>query len=79
MTVDELEDRFPQWLIWQGHAPAGLGGRWYALRREGGLTRQERDAGLVDTVSGDDLTQLAEMLHRQHEIQTRIAPSSNVG
>lgn len=78
MTADELEDRFPEWLVWQGHSPIGPG-RWYAVRREGGLTQQERNAGLVDTVSGDDIAELADMLHRQHEIQTQIASSSKAG
>ncbi|WP_285775206.1 hypothetical protein [Microtetraspora sp. NBRC 13810] len=57
--LDDLQPVFPDWVIWRSSA----GQPWATRRRH--LTDDERNLGLVPTITGQDMQQLVEALREQ--------------
>ncbi|GIH75126.1 hypothetical protein [Planobispora longispora] len=67
MTLQELAARYPDWVIWRGATENGPGS-WYATRRGTSLSTAQFNAGMAQTVSGDNAAALGAGLQRQCEI-----------
>jgi hypothetical protein len=78
MTLQELAARYPDWVIWRGATETGPGS-WYATRRGMSLSNAQFDAGMAQTVSGDDADALVRQLQRQQEIASGLSATGNRG
>ncbi len=78
MTLQELAARYPDWVIWRGATETGPGS-WYATRRGMSLSNAQFDAGMAQTVSGDDAAALVRQLQRQQEITLGLSATGNQG
>ncbi|MFC4061650.1 hypothetical protein ACFOWE_25400 [Planomonospora corallina] len=70
--------QYPDWVIWRGATETGPGS-WYATRRGTSLTNAQFDAGMAQTVSGDDAAALVGELQRQQEIAAGLAAAGTPG
>ncbi|GAA3523191.1 hypothetical protein FHR32_003691 [Streptosporangium album] len=75
MTLEELAQDFPNWVIWRGRTSTGPEG-WYATRRGASLSEEELSRGMAETISGGDATELLTQLREQGEIGTRLTPAT---
>lgn len=78
MTLRDLAARFPDWVIWRGASETGPQG-WYATRRAVSLSAEQLNAGLAQTVCGDDAPSLVLELERQVEIASGLTECRDGG
>lgn len=72
MDLQEIAALYPDWVIWRGASESGPGA-WYATRRGTSLSYEQLNAGLEQTVCGDDASALVVELERQAKIAMRLA------
>ncbi|ADG86826.1 hypothetical protein [Thermobispora bispora] len=72
MDLEQIAAKYPGWVIWRGASEAGPGA-WYATRRGTSLSYEQLNAGLEQTVCGDDASALVVELERQAKIAARLA------
>ncbi|MGA5756905.1 hypothetical protein [Nonomuraea bangladeshensis] len=77
MTLQELAARYPNWVIWRGATDTGPGS-WYATRRAMPLSNEQIDAGMAQTVSGDDPAALVRELEWQHELAFTLSRNARM-
>ncbi|GGO26126.1 hypothetical protein GCM10010116_52450 [Microbispora rosea subsp. aerata] len=69
--LDDVQSTFPDWVIWRGASETGPQ-CWYATRRAVSLSAEQLNAGLAQTVCGDDAPSLVLELERQGEIASQL-------
>jgi len=72
MDLEQIAARYPDWVVWRGASETGPGA-WYATRRGTSLSYEQLNAGLEQTVCGDDASALVVELERQAKIAARLA------
>ncbi|MET8007643.1 hypothetical protein [Nonomuraea glycinis] len=77
MTLQELATQYPNWVVWCGATDTGPGS-WYATRRGMPLSDHQINAGMAQTVSGDDDAALVRELQWQHEIAFQLSRNARV-
>ncbi|MEV4104998.1 hypothetical protein AB0J42_32560 [Nonomuraea sp. NPDC049649] len=78
MTLQELANQYPNWVIWRGVGETGPGS-WYATRRGRRLSHAQLRAGMAQTVAGDDEDALVQELQRQHELAFQFSRNTWTG